>query len=658
MVSENHAMSDARVAFPTSLTERYKDPRFIGAGGASTVYAAHDSNLNKEVAIKILGPRPSGQKLLRFQQEAKVIGRLSHPNIVTAIDFGVVDENFAYMVMDLVGDCSLEAFISSGEEISVTKSIEIFRQIAIAMTHAHAHNVLHRDLKPGNVLLDTPAATHPRIKVADFGVAKIIGTPFFVTTGNIFIGTPSYMSPEQFRAQDVDERSDIYSFGCLMFETLKGTVPFPGDAAAELAEKHANEPVPPCTVTAYGEEIPNRLQEIIRKCLEKKPENRFDTFETVERYLSALSAEQSSSVRPVVQERAKLAAREPYLVSSTTSQYQAADTGATRKLMIAITTLVVSLAALICYSLTGEHSSFSLIGSETLSRTGSGDGTKDGSSKELEKKQSVDLSAQLEEEHKERRSWRNRDIQLPASMLKGSTDELLDRAKKQIDKKRYSFACGYLDHVLKLEPNNFRALKLRGDARKNLNDVNGALSDITAALFLRPDDSELLYRRAMLRRETSDLNGTIEDLNLAIEKEPNNSKYFFQRGDSYMEIGKTKEAFEDLTRSISLKPSEAAYRSRGKLSQLNGKFREAIDDFSRAMEANPGSAELRFLRGNSYNELGEYQKAVADYTAAISRNSGNANFYKMRANAYEQLGDPGKARADRSVPIDDFKIGR
>jgi len=656
MVSENHAMSDARVAFPTSLTERYKDPRFIGAGGASSVYAARDSNLNKDVAIKILGPRPSGQKLLRFQQEAKVISRLSHPNIVTAIDFGVVDENFAYMVMDLVGDCSLEAFINRGEEISVTKSIEIFRQIAIAMTHAHAHNVLHRDLKPGNVLLDNPGATHPRIKVADFGVAKIIGTPFFVTTGNIVIGTPSYMSPEQFRAQDVDERSDIYSFGCLMFETLKGSVPFVGAVAAELAEKHANEPVPPCTVTAGGEEIPTRLQEIIRKCLEKNPDDRFDTFETVERYLSALSAEESSTARPVVHERTKLAAREPYLVSSTTSQYQAADTGATRKLMIAITTLVVSLAALICYSLTGEHSSFSLVGSETPARSGDGEGTKDGSSTESEK--SVDLSAQIEEEHKERRSWRNRDIQLPASMLKGSTDELIDRAKKQIDKKRYSFACGYLDHVLKLEPNNFRALKLRGEARKNLNDVNGALSDITAALFLRPDDSELLYRRAMLRREKSDLNGTIEDLNLALEKEPNNSKYLCQRGDSYIEIGKTKEAFEDLTRAISLKPSEAAYRSRGKLSQLNGRFREAIEDFSRAIEANPMSAELRFLRGNSYNQLGEYKKAVADYTAAISRNSGNANFYKMRANAYEQLGEPGKAKADRSVPIDDFQIGR
>lgn len=645
-------MQDARVSFPTSLEDRYKNPRFIGAGGASTVYAALDKNLNKDVAIKILGPGPSGHKLLRFQQEAKVIGKLSHPNIVTAIDFGVVDENLAYMVMDLVGDCSLEALIDRGDEITVAKSIEIFKQIATAMVHAHSHGVLHRDLKPGNVLLDDPASDSPNVKVADFGVAKIMGVQFFVTTGNIFIGTPSYMSPEQFRVPDVDQRADIYSFGCLMFETLKGMVPFSGEIATELADKHAHEPVPPLMVTSHGEEIPEELQQIVRKCLAKDPEERFPSFQAVEEQLEALTAETAPAAKPVGQDRVTLSAREPYLVSSTTSQFQAADNGATRKLLIAITTLVLSLAAVICYSLAGGNFSLSVIdprGTPEVSRETSTD--------QSQNSKGADIAAQIEEEHKEHQSWRSRDIKLPLSMLKGSTEELLDRAKKQMDRKRYSFATGYLDYVLNREPKSLRALKLRSDARRALNDINGALGDITAAIFLQPTDSVLLYKRAMLRRETSDLNGAIEDLNTAIENEPDNAKYLRERGDAYLEIGQTDAAYDDLTRSIKLKPSEAAYRSRGKLNQMNKRPLEAIEDFSKAMEQNPRSAELRFLRGNSYNQVGDYKKAVADYTAAISRNSDNADFYKMRANAYDQLGEPNKATADRKTSIDDFKIG-
>lgn len=648
-------MQDARVPFPASLEERYKNSRFIGAGGASTVFAAHDNNLNKEVAIKILGPRPSSHRLLRFQQEAKVIGKLSHPNIVTAIDFGVVDENFAYMVMDLVGDDSLEALIAQGEPLSVALSIEIFKQIATAMAHAHSHNVLHRDLKPGNVLLDDPNSDSPRVKVADFGVAKVMGTPFIATTGNIFIGTPSYMSPEQFRAQDVDQRSDIYSFGCLMFETLKGTVPFSGEVATELAEKHAQEKVPPLMVTSGGEEIPEQLQEIVQKCLAKNPDDRFGSFQEVREALAAITPEDAQVSKPLVQEHAVLAAKEPYLVSNVTSQFQAVDTSATGKLLIAITTLVVSLAALICYSLAGGSSS--IFGVEQA--RGTAPSSKDEVRYEqAERSKVVDIATQVEEEHKEQQSWRSRDIKLPASMLKGSIDELLDKAKKQMDRKRYSFATGFLDYVLTREPKNLRALKLRSDARRSLSDINGALNDITTAVFLEPTNSVLLYKRAVLRRETSDLNGAIEDLTAAIENEPDNAKYFCERGDAYIEIGKTSSAYDDLSKSIALKPSEAAYRSRGKLNQMIKKSAEAIEDFSKAMELNPKSAELRFLRGNSYNQVGDYKKAVADYTAAISRNGGNAHFYKMRANAYDQLGDKNKATVDRKTSISDFQIGQ
>jgi tetratricopeptide (TPR) repeat protein len=162
----------------------------------------------------------------------------------------------------------------------------------------------------------------------------------------------------------------------------------------------------------------------------------------------------------------------------------------------------------------------------------------------------------------------------------------------------------------------------------------------------------------MLRREISDLNGTIEDLNLAINKEPDNAKYFCERAESYVEIGKLEQAFDDLTRSIALKPSGRAYKGRGKLNQIKGKDYDAIDDFSKALESHSKSAELFFLRGNSYNQIGQYKKAVADYTDAISLNGCNADFYKMRATAYEKLGELDKASTDRGILIDDFQISR
>jgi tetratricopeptide (TPR) repeat protein len=653
-------MNDARVPFPAALEERYKNPRFIGAGGASTVYAAHDKNLVKDVAIKILGPRASGHKLLRFQQEAKVIGKLSHANIVTAIDFGVVDENFAYLVMDLVGEESLQMLIERRENLPVRKCIDIFQQVATAMQYAHSQGVLHRDLKPGNVLLDEPMSHSPRAKVADFGVAKIAGVPFFVTTGSIFIGTPNYMSPEQFRAEDVDQRSDIYSFGCLMFETLTGEVPFPGTVSTELAQMHANNPVPPLTATTCGEDIPESLQHVVRRCLSKDPADRYSTFAEIDDRLKQIASRDTLTLRRVPQDKDGLAPREPYLVSSQSAQLPIADSAATKKVLAAIVSLVVVIGALICVSLMGWGPSFSGLipdGKEAADNTALTTSAVEPTSSPLHQS-TEEITEKLNEAHAEREAWRNRDVKLPASMLDGTAEELIAKAKKQMDKKRYNVATSFLDRVLERDPNNVKALKMRSDALRYRSDYAAALSDITAATSLRPNDAALIFKRAILRRETNDLNGALDDCTAAIQLEPSNQKYVRERGDVYSELGKPKEAFADYDRSIRIEPSEAALRNRGKLYQINGKFNEAIEDYTKAIAVNPGSAELRYLRGNSYNQTRQYKKAIADYSVAIGLNGGNADFYKMRAAAYEQVGDTDKARKDRATSIDDFQIGK
>lgn len=649
------------IPFPNELEKRYTSPRFVGSGGGGAVYAAHDENLRKDVAIKILSAQSSNQKLLRFQQEAKVISKFAHPNIVTALDFGIVDDKIAYLVMDLVGGSSLDSAINAEEKLSVAKCVNVFKQIAMAMAYAHSHGVLHRDLKPGNVLIQKSPRGRLQAKVADFGVAKIAGRQFVATTGSIVIGTPNYMSPEQFRFEDIDERSDIYSFGCLMFETLTGTVPFVASNATEIARMHEEDPIPDLVHTAGGESIPESLQEIVYCCLEKKPESRYDSFTTVLANLDALDVPDSeddglsSSARHIARVSETLTAREPYLVSNTTPQFPVADSPATKRILTGIVATVLVVGVFICVSLIGWTPGISwLIPGSKQSST---DNRQNTESRE-KNITSADFAVQVQEAHEERRAWKDRDVKLPESMLKGSPSDLLDRAKKQLEKKRYGTAICYLDRVLQLDKDNVKALKMRSDAKRGRADFDGALIDISAANNLAPDSGTLIYKRAILRRETNDFNGAIEDLTTAIEKDPRNAKWLRERGDVYLEIGKHAEAHADYSKSISIEPTEAALRNRGKLNQINGKYADAIDDYTQALKRNPSSAEVHYLRGNSYNQLEQFPKAIADFTTAIELNGSNADFYKMRANAFERLGQPEKANQDRRTMLDDFGIGK
>lgn len=640
-------MSDARVAFPASLNERYKNPRFIGSGGASTVFAAHDVNLNKRVAIKIMGPRPSNQKLLRFQQEAKVISRIAHPNIVTAIDFGIVDENYAYMVMDLVGEDTLLGLIESDEDLSIRKCVDIFKQICQAMAHAHSQGVLHRDLKPSNVLLDNPGSDSPRAKVADFGVAKIAGTPFLVTTGSIFIGTPCYMSPEQFRAEEVDQRSDIYSFGCLMFETLTGSVPFSGEVSTELALKHATEPVPEMTCTASGEDIPELLQVVVQGCLEKDPADRYESFAQVEELLNTVTVMEESARAAEI--RSSHSAKEPYLVSAGNSHFRFSDNLASKQVVALIVGLVVFVGGGICLSLLGwAPGGWLFPDAKTPQETSTRESVNDVQlPAETEQARNIVMVGTSQNPQGDtQKAWKVRK-RTPMKLLEGKSDYLLEMARKQMQRNRHRSAVEFLDVVLEREPRNVKALKLRSDALRALHEYASALTDITTAILISPKDKKLIFKRAVLNKENNDLNGALDDFSLLIEDFKDNPRYHLERGEIYEMLGRNKDAIEDFSTSIELGPTEQAYRGRAKMYQREGNPKSAISDLSVAIEMNPQSAELYFLRGNSYSGLKQYKQAISDYSSAIEMKRGKPMYYTARAIAYEKIGQTASAQADR-----------
>lgn len=255
-----------------SLDERYDIRGILGKGGMGIVYHAHDSILGIDVAIKMLRADLMGLAAIRLQREAIAAGKLQNPNIARIFDFGQTKDGSPYMVMELVGGKSLAQVIQEIGAMPYEAAIHIFMQICRGLEHAHANGIVHRDLKPSNVMLVEQEYGTFLVKLLDFGVAKIETDQKLTSEGSI-IGSPLYMSPEQVETSSVDFRSDLYSLGCLMFETLSSKPPLKGETAIETMSMHKKMAPPLLSEVTQGE-IPIELVKLIDSCLRKSPADR------------------------------------------------------------------------------------------------------------------------------------------------------------------------------------------------------------------------------------------------------------------------------------------------------------------------------------------------------------------------------------------------
>lgn len=250
--------------------ERYKPLQVLGKGALGTVYKCRDRQLNKLVAVKIL-QHLTGAQLRQFQAEAKEMSRLNHPGIVSVMDFGVTTGETPYMVMEYVESRTLASLLEERGHLELAEVCEIFARIADALAHTHEKGIFHRDLKPGNILL-----SGSDIRIIDFTVAMPgQGAESFDPAG--VVCTPAYMAPDQFAGHAFDARSDIYSLGCMLFETLTGSPPYRGDTPIEVLSQHATAPVPSLLQARpdLDEEPVELMEDIIQRCLAKNPEERF-----------------------------------------------------------------------------------------------------------------------------------------------------------------------------------------------------------------------------------------------------------------------------------------------------------------------------------------------------------------------------------------------
>jgi serine/threonine protein kinase len=289
-----------------TLAGKYRIDARLSEGGMGTVYRGTHVLMEKTVAIKVLHPSLAADEKIvaRFSREARAASRISHPNALSVTDFGEDDNGIVFLVMEYLNGKTLKEVIRNEGPMQLNRVVDIMRQVGGALQTAHAQGVVHRDLKSDNIMLITTTVGE-HAKVLDFGIAKIKEPEGRVDPGltapNLVIGTPQYMSPEQCsQSVEIDTRSDIYSFGVILFEMLAGHVPFGGDSPTMIMLKHLQESVP--SVLEERNDLPPAIGRVISRAMAKVPENRY---QTIEELLEDLTIGAGMSVTSTANSRAR-----------------------------------------------------------------------------------------------------------------------------------------------------------------------------------------------------------------------------------------------------------------------------------------------------------------------------------------------------------------
>ena len=276
------------------IDKKYKVEEVIGRGGMGVVYKVNHVDLNRYFAIKILHPYLASDQnnMRRFQREAQAASRLVHPNLATVFDWDTLHDGRPYLVMSFIEGVKLSNLIGEQNAIPLSDWMSIFLQLCDALAHAHQEGVIHRDLKPGNIILANTGDLKQFVKIVDFGIAKLLyesaDSKELTKTGEVF-GSPLYMSPEQCLGQPIDVRSDIYSLGCVFYEILSGLPPFYCDSLYDTMKSHVSEQPKSLLPNKFFDNLPIELDYLVLHCLSKNADDRPQSMEKLRIKLDILN---------------------------------------------------------------------------------------------------------------------------------------------------------------------------------------------------------------------------------------------------------------------------------------------------------------------------------------------------------------------------------
>ncbi len=284
----------------------YRLKSLLGHGGMGYVFCAEHTMINRDYALKMLAPEKLNEtSRRRFQVEAQAIATLDHPNIVKVYNMGLDGGDCPFYVMDLLEGTALSDYIDKKLDLAFEEWLDIFGQIALGLGYAHSKGIVHRDVKPSNIVLLVQNNGRHLVKIVDFGIAKLLPSADLhsqsqTATGEVF-GSPFYMSPEQGMSGSVDHRSDIYSLGCTFYETLCGEPPYRGQNAMQTVIMHQEKPIASILAARPDKQLPRAVDLLLAKMMAKRPENRYQSMEQLIHDLDrikhgeAIGKEQSSS---------------------------------------------------------------------------------------------------------------------------------------------------------------------------------------------------------------------------------------------------------------------------------------------------------------------------------------------------------------------------
>ena len=585
---------------------RYTIIRALGAGGMADVYLARDSRLGRQVAVK--APRVeqlSPVILARFEVEAQAIAGLTHRAIVPLYDYGEQDGR-PYLVMPYMPGGSLAGRLEGGL-YTPAKALPILERIAAALDYAHAHNVIHRDVKPDNILFDDEEEAF----LSDFGIARVFHgddetTQVRLTAPGYTLGTAAYVSPEQVRGiGEIGAASDVYSLGVVLFEMLAGRVPYGDPSSVLRAAQHVKDPLP--SIRALRPALPEAIEVIVQRALAKQPQDRYATAGGMVAALRQAAAPPVIQPKPpavpatppkasVAQPAGQGELRDPVALAERGKGHR--DAGR-HEAALADLTRAIELKPDYALALARRGDTYRLM------------------SRYNEALADFDRALQLNP----KLNW--------VVAARGDTYRLMSR---------YNEALADFNQAIQHDPNYTWAFACRGDTYRLMQRNDEALTDLNRALELEPSRVDAIANRGRVFRGLKRYEESLADFNQAVALQPNNAWAIAGRGETYRLMERYDEALADFDRAIELDPNLAwAIASRGQTYRLMGRYDEALADFDRAIELDPNLAWAIAERGNTYRLMGRCEEALTDLNHALELEPDRNDAIVNRGRVYRVL---------------------